>query len=329
MGRSHSSITIMSPVFPVLTTLVLCSLGCASPVVPRAATTTAIPSRITSPAQLDSMVSGLQADATELALGGSVILDIASAIVPAPNPTAIADEISSVASVYQSHPTTFLESAFNLFAEGLTSADAFDLATQNFPIENSSNNINLINPNPPVYPSVAAGDAPYSISEQKLRSALYIPLEFTYGKIPPLIFVPGTGATAYSNFIPNFGKIFQGSDYADPVYLNIPNNQLGELQGNAEYIAYATNYISSISGHKNVSILTWSAGSLDITWANQYWPSTRKVISDVIGISGDRHGTVLAYLLCPGFPKVSSIERKFPNECRIDNELHRSHVRRL
>tara|TARA_R110002060_G_scaffold6963_2_gene10508 strand:- start:1238 stop:1816 length:579 start_codon:yes stop_codon:yes gene_type:complete len=133
----------------------------------------------------------------------------------------------------------------------------------NTPITNSPNNINLRPAIPPVYPKKAANDAPYSQTERVLRSAIYIPPEFSYGKVRPCIFVPGTASTGGSNFLPNLGKVFKGSTYADPVYLNIPNNQLDDLQINSEFVAYAINYISAISGHKNVSVVSWSAGSID------------------------------------------------------------------
>lgn len=59
--------------------------------------------------------------------------------------------------------------------------------------------------------------------------------------------------------------------------------------------------ISYISGHKNVSTISWSAGSLDGQWAFKYWPSTRSKVSNKIGISPDYHGTIEAQALCPGF----------------------------
>lgn len=77
----------------------------------RAAATQPVPSKITGSNQLDSVAAGLQADATELALAASVVVDFFTAIVPGPNPTAIADEISSVASVYKAHPTCKFSSA--------------------------------------------------------------------------------------------------------------------------------------------------------------------------------------------------------------------------
>jgi hypothetical protein len=45
---------------------------------------------------------------------------------------------------------------------------------------------------------------------------------FTYGKVPPVILVPGTllpgGITYGSNYI----RLFQDAPFADPVWLNIP-----------------------------------------------------------------------------------------------------------
>lgn len=88
---------------------------------------------------------------------------------------------------------------------------------------------------------------------------------------------------------------------ADPVFVNLPGENLADIQVAAEYVAYAINYISAISGHVKVNTVSWSAGSLDSQWALKYWPSTRKVVSNKIAISPDYHGTILAELLCPGF----------------------------
>lgn len=152
-----------------------------------------------------------------------------------------------------------------------------------------------------MYPA-SPSDAPYSVSEAKLRAAIYIPPTFKYGQgKPPVLFLPGTAALAGQQNAPNFGKLFVRNNIADPVYVNIPNENLGDIQVAAEYTAYAINYISGISNNVNVSTLSWSAGSLDGQWAFKYWPSTRSHVSDAIRISGDLHGTLLARVLCPGF----------------------------
>lgn len=42
---------------------------------------------------------------------------------------------------------------------------------------------------------------------------------------------------------------------ADPVYVNIPDENLGDIQVAAEYAAYTVGYISGISGGRNVRFL--------------------------------------------------------------------------
>ncbi|KUJ24325.1 alpha/beta-hydrolase [Mollisia scopiformis] len=263
-----------------------------------------LPSKITDQSQIESIAAGLESDAAILGAAASILIDVLEAIVPSPVPAAIPDAISSVASVYAAHPTDFVVNALDFILDGLVPSDITNLVTTEGSEENSSSNNNPLSPSPAVYPQKSAGDAPYSLDENSLRSAIYIPSNFTYGEIPAVLLVSGTGALAGGNFGPNFGKEFQGSDYADPVYINIPGKQLADLQIEAEYVAYAVNYISAISDNKNVSVLSWSAGSSISQWAVTYWPSTRSVISDFIPISGDLHGTETAYFLCPGFPRL-------------------------
>jgi hypothetical protein len=164
--------------------------------------------------------------------------------------------------------------------------------------DNSDQNNNPKNPSSPVYPKDTVADAPYSIPEDQLRGVIRIPPGFSYGAKPPLIMVPGTGSTGYLTFTGNFIKQFTGSAFADPVWLNIPDYLYDDAQLNAEYVAYAINYISGVSGKKNVSVIAWSQGNLDTQWALKYWPSTRSIVSDFISISPDFHGTITAYETC-------------------------------
>jgi hypothetical protein len=166
-------------------------------------------------------------------------------------------------------------------------------------------NMNIEAPAEVIYPQKSSGDAPYSISEAQLRAAIQIPSTFTFGQKPPVIGVPGTGSTGCLTFNSNFFKLWSSVSYADPVWLNIPNFLLDDAQINAEYVAYAINYISGISSNANVSVIAWSQGNLDTQWALKYWPSTRAVVLDFISISPDFHGTELAYIICPGFPSVA------------------------
>lgn len=200
-----------------------------------------------------------------------------------------------------------ITNALGLILNGLTPGDI------NTIIKGASSATNSISNNNPPVPSKkafykgVAGNAPFSVPEAQLRAAIYIPPSFTYGKKQPVIMSPGTGATGGVNFESNIGKLLSTTSFADPVYLNIPQNLLSDAQVNAEYVAYAIQYLYTMTNNKKVAIVTWSQGSLDAQWAFKYWPSTRAEVTDHIAMSPDYHGTILAYLLCPGFALGNAI----------------------
>ena len=157
-----------------------------------------------------------------------------------------------------------------------------------------------------VFYNTIPGNAPFDITESALLAAIYIPPGFTWGAKQPVLMAPGTGTTGVQSFASNIGKLLSKTSFADPVYLNVPNNLLDDAQGNAEYVAYALQYLHAMTG-KKAAIVTWSQGSLDAQWAFKYWPSIPKIVTDHIAISPDYHGTVLAYALCPGFATGNEI----------------------
>lgn len=144
-----------------------------------------------------------------------------------------------------------------------------------------------------MYPRVDKCDAKYTQPESDLRSSIFIPDTFTYGKKPPVILFPGTGSTGFTAFQGNFIPLLSNVEWADPVWVNVPELLLGDAQVNAEYAAYALNYIASLT-KRDVSIIAWSQGNINTQWAFKYWPSTRKVTKDHVAISADYKGTILA-----------------------------------
>lgn len=80
------------------------------------------------------------------------------------------------------------------------------------------------------------------------------------------------------------------------MWVNVPALLLEDAQVNAEYAAYALNYIASLT-KRDVSVIGWSQGNIDIQWAFKYWPSTRKVTTDHVAISPDYKGTILANIV--------------------------------
>ncbi|RAK99726.1 putative lipase [Aspergillus ibericus CBS 121593] len=151
-----------------------------------------------------------------------------------------------------------------------------------------------------IYPSRAAKDAPYSMPEEALRQAIHISSFSPSGRKgrKPVILVPGTAAPAGTSFYFNFGKLGSAIPEADVVWVNIPGASLGDVQINAEYIAYAINYLSALYQTK-VTVIAWSQGGLNTQWAFKYWPSTREVVEDFVAVSPDFRGTMVSTLACP------------------------------
>lgn len=175
----------------------------------------------------------------------------------------------------------------------LTSYDTQD-SSRDYPTSNNP----VLTPDKQFYNRVS-GDAPFSVPEDQLRAAIYLPPSFTYGKKQPVIMSPGTGSTGFSAFTPNMGKLLAQTDFADPVYLNVPGYLLGDIQIHAEYASYAIQYLNAVTDRKP-AIVSWSQGSINSQWAFKYWPSTRNLLTDHIAISPDYHGTFISYLLCSG-----------------------------
>ncbi|KAI2480431.1 hypothetical protein Ptr902_08612 [Pyrenophora tritici-repentis] len=233
------------------------------------------------------------------------VLNILKQLQPLTRPTNIEDAMGRAAYIWTkpSPRQDLYSAAAEQIVDGLVLDETLKAAlTGGLPV--GENNINTNNPSPPtiIYPKKNATDAPYTLSESALRKAIYIPPSFVYGagSKRPVIFVPGTGAYGGTNFASNLRKLLTGKSYADPVWLNIPGAMLGDAQTNAEYIAYAINYISAISkqNKENIAIISWSQGGLDTQWVFKHWPSTRPLVKDFLAVSPDFKGTVLANLLC-------------------------------
>ncbi|KAI3231446.1 hypothetical protein DTO012A9_4730 [Penicillium roqueforti] len=209
----------------------------------------------------------------------------------------IGEGLSVLASIPHNNQT-IIQNAIDTVSLGLVPTTILDIidGIRNHEINSIANN-NTKTPSPRIHPTKSFGDAPYDIPEDTLRSAIYIPTTFSYGKNNkiPILLVPGTADPAGSTYYFNYAKIFAANPHTDPVWVNIPDTSLGDIQSNAEYVAYAINYISGLSG-RTIGVPSWSQGSVDVQWALKYWPSTQAAVSDFMAVSSDFHGTLVATL---------------------------------
>lgn len=245
-----------------------------------------------------------------LLVGGSeLVVDALKLATPTTTPSSTAAAAAALQSIVETaKPNNIFEYTALLSLNGLLTESIESLVTNflgEFSAENSETNVNPP-PKTQIYPKSSC-DAPYSVPEATLRAAIYIPPTFTYGKKPPVVLFPGTGNHGYESFDGNLIPLLTGSDWADPVWVNVPDRLLNDAQVNAEYAAYALNYIASVTGC-NVTVASWSQGNINVQWAVKYWPSTRSTTSDHVGMSADYKGTENADFVCPnGIPCVPSV----------------------
>ncbi|KAF6830776.1 hypothetical protein CMUS01_07620 [Colletotrichum musicola] len=197
-------------------------------------------------------------------------------------------------------PDLIIREAVNTTQTQAIQAAEMDAQSLNKHLGAGMNSMTNSNPAPrtQIYPQRSSLDAPYSLTEQELRSKIYFPKTFSAssGK-QPVILVPGTAAMAGTTYRANLGPLLAKSDFADPLWVNIPDASLGDAQVNAEYVAYAMNYVQSMTGQK-AAVVAWSQGNLNTQWALKYWPSTREAITDLVAMSPDFHGTKESFVVC-------------------------------
>jgi hypothetical protein len=232
-------------------------------------------------------------------------LDTLQEISANKTPSSTEEAFHKLSIIHESKAHSLLDGARHLISHGLASlkVDGIHAFLEGMSKgEGSDSNVNDREPSEPIYPKVASGDASYSIPEAKLRGAIYIPTTFRYGAADasqPILLVGGTGNPGYVTYAGSYIPLLQSPEtsFGDPVWLNLPGYSLEDIQTNAEYVAYAIQYISRISSDRSIAVFGYSQGNLDSQWAYKNWPSTRERVTDHVAFSPGYHGTRITELL--------------------------------
>src|SRR3954447_5810721 len=106
----------------------------------------------------------------------------------------------------------------------------------------------------------------------------------TGGGRAPILLVPGTDLTPQTNFSWNYEKALDalGFPYCT---VELPSNAMDDIQVAAEYVVYAIRRAHALSG-KKVQIIGYSQGGMVPRWAFRFWPDTRAMVDDDVGLDG-------------------------------------------
>jgi hypothetical protein len=137
---------------------------------------------------------------------------------------------------------------------------------------------------------------PLSVSAAKLAGALKCTGTLHGASHAPVLLVPGTSlnpATDYGyGWEPALSK--PGWPYCA---VTLPGNAMGDIQVAGEYVVYAIRTMHAAYGGR-IDIVGHSQGGMVPRWALRFWPDTRAMVDDLVGLSPSNHGTLDAIPAC-------------------------------
>ncbi|WP_300013931.1 lipase [Pseudonocardia sp.] len=152
-------------------------------------------------------------------------------------------------------------------------------------------------------PALASDDGPpLSVPAAALDAAL----ECTDGgaELDPVLLIPGTGLTPGPNFDWNYEPLFLAQDRAYCT-VELPFAATGDIQVAAEYVVHALRAMGP-----GTDVVGYSQGGMIGRWALKYWPDTRDLVDDLVGLAPSNHGTLDADVLCAGGPCAPAIHQQ-------------------
>lgn len=157
-------------------------------------------------------------------------------------------------------------------------------------------------------PALAGGDGPpLSVPRDVLDAALYC----TDGDadLDAVLLIPGTGLTPEPNFSWNYERAFAAQDRAYCT-VELPRSATGDIQVAAEYVVHALRTMSSPARPEGTDVVGYSQGGMIGRWALRFWPDTRDLVDDLVGLAPSNHGTLDADVLCAGTPCAPAIHQQ-------------------
>jgi hypothetical protein len=142
-----------------------------------------------------------------------------------------------------------------------------------------------------------------SVPAATLQAAVKCSGDLAAGSLEPVLLNPATGVTPDQNYSWNYERAFTAQHRAWCA-VTMPYDTLGDIQVAGEYLVYAIRTMHA-AAHRRIAILGHSQGGMSMRWALRFWPDTRAMVDDVIGMAGTNHGTSIlgacyvGYTSCP------------------------------
>jgi hypothetical protein len=127
-----------------------------------------------------------------------------------------------------------------------------------------------------------------SVPTRVLQASLHCEGDLRRGPEPVLL-SPATGSTPKQSYSWNYERAFS-QEHRAWCDVTMPHYTLGDIQLAGEYLVHAIRTMHAKAGRR-IAVLGASQGGMSMRWALRFWPDTRSMVDDVIGMVPSNHGT--------------------------------------
>jgi triacylglycerol esterase/lipase EstA (alpha/beta hydrolase family) len=112
----------------------------------------------------------------------------------------------------------------------------------------------------------------------------------------PVLLVPGTWVSPREHFSWNYMRAFDALGWPYCA-VTLPDNTMGDMQIAAEYVVYAIRSMYQRAG-RPIALVGGSQGGALPRWALRFWPDTRPLVEEHVGLAPPNHGGPHVAALC-------------------------------
>jgi pimeloyl-ACP methyl ester carboxylesterase len=137
---------------------------------------------------------------------------------------------------------------------------------------------------------------PLNVPAAQLAAALTCTPGVTHATRAPVLLVPGSGSTPAAEFSWNYEPALTHAGIPWCA-VTLPDSANGDIQTAGEYMVSAIRAMYARAGRR-IAIIGHSQGGMVGRWALRWWPDTRRMVDDLIGIAPSNNGSVLPHATC-------------------------------
>jgi triacylglycerol lipase len=150
----------------------------------------------------------------------------------------------------------------------------------------------------PLLAATASADPRLTVRRASLRAALHCQGRVSHARRKPALLLPGTGSNGSYLWPTGFQRQLY-NERVPSCYLDLPHHNNGDMQIAAQYVVFALRKMAG-RAHRPVAVYGFSQGGVQARLALTFWPSTRRLVSDVVSAAAPQHGSTTPVACGPG-----------------------------